>query len=142
MIFVVDASVVIKWYVEENDWEAARGLLASTAALHAPELLQAECANTLWKKVRRKNLELADALAILREVLMAPIGLHPSADVIDAAWHLATAADRTVYDALYAALAIAVDCPLVTADSRLVNALQAAAIPVDVRHISNWEIQS
>jgi predicted nucleic acid-binding protein len=138
MQFVVDASVVVKWYVDEDEWQPARSLLASQAELHAPDLLPVECASTLWKKHRRRDLALDDASAILREILTAPIELHQCADFIDAAWRLATTIDRTIYDSLYVALAIAIDCPLVTADAKLANALSSASISLDVRHLRHW----
>jgi predicted nucleic acid-binding protein len=138
MQFVVDASVVLKWYVDENEWEPARNLLASQAELHAPDLLPVECANTLWKKNRRRDLALDEGTAILREILAAPIELHACADFIDAAWRLATTIDRTIYDSLYAALAMAIDCPLVTADAKLANALSAESLPIEIRHLRHW----
>ncbi len=50
---VVDASVVVKWVVSEiGTDDAIRGL--KVAPLAAPDLLIAECANILWKKVQRK----------------------------------------------------------------------------------------
>ena len=52
---VVDASVAIKWVVEEEGSEAAAGLLDGST-LAAPDFLIPECANILWKKVRRGEL--------------------------------------------------------------------------------------
>lgn len=48
---VVDASVVVKWFVDESDSPAARNLLqahaAGTDSLVAPDLLVYEVANVL-----------------------------------------------------------------------------------------------
>jgi predicted nucleic acid-binding protein len=52
---VVDASVAVKWVVEEPRTEEAL-LLRATSRLLAPDLLVAECANILWKKVQRQEL--------------------------------------------------------------------------------------
>jgi predicted nucleic acid-binding protein len=49
--FVIDASVAIKWLVDEPGTAAALSLRRHR--LLAPDLLIAECANVLWKKVRR-----------------------------------------------------------------------------------------
>ena len=48
MTLTVDASVVIKWFVKEQEFEEARGLLAHRIHLHAPDILLAEFANTIW----------------------------------------------------------------------------------------------
>ena len=53
--YVVDASVVIKWVVEEDGTPEALDL-RQKGRLIAPELLVAECANILWKKVERDEL--------------------------------------------------------------------------------------
>jgi predicted nucleic acid-binding protein len=54
--FVVDASVVIKWFVPEVHSDAARRLLERSHQYVAPDLLYAETANAIWKKVRRGEL--------------------------------------------------------------------------------------
>ena len=46
---VIDASVAVKWVVEENGTPEVLAL-RQRARLIAPELLVAECANILWKK--------------------------------------------------------------------------------------------
>ena len=51
------------------------------------------------------------------------------------ALQLAVETGRTVYDALYLALAVAEDCTLVTADERFANALQGTPHATRVRWI-------
>ena len=53
-VFVVDASFAIKWVVDEA--HTTQALLLRRHRLIAPDLLIAECANVLWKKVRRGEL--------------------------------------------------------------------------------------
>ncbi len=53
MSFVVDASVVIKWFIEENLSAEAEAILGHGEPLFAPDLLLAEIGNVLWKKVIR-----------------------------------------------------------------------------------------
>jgi predicted nucleic acid-binding protein len=57
---VVDASVTIKWVVEKPGTPQALSLRRHR--LHAPDLLVAQCANVLWKKVRRNELTAPEAL--------------------------------------------------------------------------------
>jgi predicted nucleic acid-binding protein len=49
---VIDASIAIKWVVQEEGTEDALAL-RTRAELIAPDLIIAECANILWKKVKR-----------------------------------------------------------------------------------------
>jgi len=52
---IVDASIALKWGVDEVGTPEALAL-KRTHRLAAPDLLVAECANILWKKVRRGEL--------------------------------------------------------------------------------------
>jgi predicted nucleic acid-binding protein len=53
----------------------------------------------------------------------------PSLKLLDSAFQIATAFERTVYDSLYVALAVHSNAQLITADERLANSL-AAQFPV------------
>ena len=55
---------------------------------------------------------------------MALLVVHPSAPLLEAALDIALRIGRTVYDSLYMALAVQLDCRLVTADEKLYNALK------------------
>ena len=122
---VVDASVVIKWHVAEDHSEAASRLLRDDAPLlHVPDLTFSEVGNTLWKKVRRGELTEDQARGIAHLVVLAPLTVHLSAPLVEAALEIALHAGRTVYDSLYIALAVHLDSRLVTADEKLYNALK------------------
>jgi predicted nucleic acid-binding protein len=98
---VVDASVVIKWHVAENHAEAARRLLGDDApALHVSDLMFPEVGNILWKKIRRNDLTEEEARRIAHLVVVAPLDVHPSAPLLEAALEIATRTGRTVYDSL------------------------------------------
>jgi len=49
---VVDAGVVVKWYIPESGSDRAAALLETDRRLIAPDLLLAEVANVLWKSRR------------------------------------------------------------------------------------------
>ena len=116
---VVDASVVIKWVVDEVHAESARRLQEDQYELFAPDLLWPECGNILWKKVRRGELALDEARLIWSGLEQQPISAFQSRLALDLALEVAFDTNRTVYDSCYLALAMLIGCQLVTADQKL-----------------------
>jgi predicted nucleic acid-binding protein len=114
---VIDASVAIKWVIEEPGTREALSLRRHR--LFAPDLLVAECANILWKKTRRNELTLQEALLAARLLQRADIELAPMRALLEPATRLAIALDHPAYDCAYLALAEGLCCDLVTADQRL-----------------------
>jgi predicted nucleic acid-binding protein len=114
---VIDASVAIKWVVEESGTPEALSLRLHR--LFAPDLLVAECANILWKKVRQNELTSQEALLSARLLERADIELAPMRAFLGRATSLAIALDHPAYDCTYLALAETLSCDFVTADRRL-----------------------
>jgi predicted nucleic acid-binding protein len=125
---VVDASVAVKWFIPENLWQPAASLLDERFDLHAPDLLFPEVGNVLWKKTLRGEITSAEALDIVGALKRVPMTIHTSDAVIEQAISIAVEHGRSVYDSLYLAFACRIDARLVTADQRLVSALQATAL--------------
>jgi len=115
--FVVDASVAIKWVIDEKDSREALALFRHR--LYAPELLIAECANVLWKKARRSELTFNEASLCARLLQSADVELSPMRPLLESATRLALLLDHPAYDCIYLALAASLSCDLVTADVRL-----------------------
>ena len=124
MSFVVDASVAVKWFLPEIHTAAALRLLGRGQRLLAPDLLNAEFSNVLWKRVRRGDITFVEADTVLANFLTLPITIYPSGPWMRTALDLACSTGRTAYDSLYLALATANACPLVTADQRFFDALR------------------
>jgi predicted nucleic acid-binding protein len=116
---IVDASVAVKWFVDESDSAIAARLLKQP--LSAPDLLLPECANVLWKKVVRAELSLDEAEVIALALEAAAIALHPTRAHLAKATRIACELGCPAYDCFYLALAQELQQPLVTADLRLVN---------------------
>jgi len=121
--FVVDASVAIKWVVEEEGTAEALTILEKVK-LSAPDLLIAECANILWKKVRRKELSEDEAQIGARLLEQADIEILPTRDLLSSATSLAIELDHPAYDCIYLALAIERDWQFATADERFQRKVQ------------------
>ncbi len=137
---VIDASVAIKWFlVEPHSNEARRVLEAYESGIIsfcAPDLLNAEFANTIWKKQLNQGLSQNDANDILAAFLKLSITITPTAQLLDEAYQLAIGHRRTVYDSLYLALSLREKCQLVTAGEKFVNAL--ASSYDQVLWLANW----
>jgi predicted nucleic acid-binding protein len=126
-VFVVDASVVVKWFVPEIHSDAARRLLAARREYVAPDLLFAEAANTIWKKIRRKELSAEDGQRLVADINQISVETVSCRALAQDAHALANATGRTVYDAMYVALAVRLDTRLITADDRLEAAVRSVA---------------
>jgi predicted nucleic acid-binding protein len=120
---VVDASVVIKWFLPEIHSEAAQRLLRQSSQYFAPDLLYAEIGNVVWKKVRRGELTEKQGTLLIEDLSRIAIESVPTRTMIADAYAVALASRRTVYDALYITLAVRLNANLITADERLWNAL-------------------
>jgi predicted nucleic acid-binding protein len=120
---VIEASIAVKWVVEEESTEEAP-MLRRTAKLVAPELLSAECANILWKKCQRDELSKEEAFLAAQILQAADIEFLPTRLLLEAATRIAVELDHPAYDCLYLALAAERDCRFVTADERFVRKVE------------------
>ena len=130
----------VKWYVSENHTEEARLLLAHRIERHAPDILLAEFANTVWKKARRNEVPdpraYFDELPFLRQV----VDLHAGADHIQRAARIALEIDHPVYDCLYLACAEATGSTLITADRKLAGKAANLSPGIKVAHIAEQAV--
>lgn len=124
---MIDASVALKWVLEEVGSVAASELLDGRS-LFAPPLLATEAANALWVVARRGQITDAEAKDALDLILRAPFQSLPSSlNLPRRALELARLLDHPVYDCTYLALAIAIERPVITADRRFVAAAGRSA---------------
>jgi len=127
---VVDASVAAKWLLPaagESLLEQANRLLERYVGrelqLLAPDLIEPEIGNVLWKAVRNRRISAANAENSLRRFTELSIPVVPSADLLVRSLQISVTCERSFYDSLYVALALSTGTELVTADERLVRAL-------------------
>jgi predicted nucleic acid-binding protein len=133
---VVDASVAIKWYFQEPGSPEADALLAQAIdgarELLAPDLIGAEFANVLWKKIRLDECRLDEAHEIFELFAIDRPPLLDSGPLLPRALELAARLEQSVYDCLYLAAAIELEAALVTADRRLARAARALMAEVEL----------
>jgi predicted nucleic acid-binding protein len=118
---IVDASVVVKWFVPEIDSPESIVIrdhhVDRRSNLFAPDLLVFELANALRYRSSLKENDLSEAIA---SFFALDIGLiSPTPDSLVKTVTLAKALNLTAYDAAYLELAESLDCRLVTADRSL-----------------------
>jgi predicted nucleic acid-binding protein len=111
--------------VSEPLSEAARTLLDAGAnhsrKLFVPDLFYVECANILWKRVRRLGLSANDAQRAMQDLLALALDVTPTEQLTLASLPLALDLGITAYDACYVELARRQAVPLVTADQALIR---------------------
>lgn len=118
---VLDASVMVELLVDGTYRETAEArVLGEERALWAPELLDAEVGSALRGGVRRKTLEVNQAVQALDELAKLPIHRVSHARLVPFAWLLRE--NVSFYDGLYVALAQLLEEPLITIDARLARA--------------------
>lgn len=137
MTFVVDASVALKWFIEEDLTDRALIFRHGTDPLYAPDLIFAEIANAVWRKFARRELTREQVMAIPVLLHESPIEIIPIALLHQRALEIAVELNHPVYDCLYLACAELAEAVLVTADGRLFQAVQTSEYARLTRHLTN-----
>ncbi len=127
-VFIIDASVGLKWFIPEDYSELAIEILKSLedphVKLYAPELFRIEFVNAIRKYLVRKIINKELAKEILAEIEKVPI-IYESItwDRLRNSLEYALERKITVYDALYIILAREVNGKFITADKKLYTAV-------------------
>jgi predicted nucleic acid-binding protein len=143
LTLVVDASVGLKWVLDEEDSPVAEALALSEETLLVPDFWLNEACNVLWLQVRRNIFtpdEAREALALLRAQVeptpTAALALH------EVALEFSLTIGHSPYGTMYLAFAIAMGAErVVVADRKFATAMQAypdpaiAAMPLP---LSEW----
>ena len=129
--YVVDASVGIKLFVEEEFSEQAHALFSYLAAdppaeLYIPDLFYIECTNILLKYTRRFGRSLEDSQSDVADIKLLSLKPTSTAELMEDALLLATDNRLTAYDACYAVLSQKLEVPLITADEQLSKAIKSS----------------
>ncbi len=120
-MYVLDASVVIKWFSEEEYTDKALKLrddfFKGENELVVPDLLLYEVSNALRYNPDFDESDVVESIDSLFDIGISII--VPTLEITKSAVNLAFSYNITIYDAFYIALAKEIDFALITADSKL-----------------------
>ncbi len=130
--YVIDTSALVKLVVPEEHSSTVRGVAAlhtaSRIQLIAPDFLMVECANVLWKNIRRGRLSTEEAMAGMNTLRNLDVRLEGQGTLIDDALRFGVNTGITVYDALFCVVAERNRASLITDDRVMVNRIAGTEV--------------
>jgi predicted nucleic acid-binding protein len=131
---VVDSSMTLAWYFEDERTDASLAVLDQVAEAGAivPAHWRLEVVNGLQVAVRRGRIDVAYRDASLADLQSLVIAIDPGTNrqAWSATLRLSDRFRLTSYDAAYLELALRRQLPLATLDGELVRAAQAEHVPL------------
>lgn len=120
-MIVLDASALVELLLGTETGRAINESIADPArSIHIPHLADVEVTQALRRYVRDGNLALDDAVEALENLRDLDLERHGHESLLERVWALRE--NLTAYDAVYVALAEALDGTLITCDARLSHA--------------------
>jgi predicted nucleic acid-binding protein len=118
-MIVLDASAAIDLLLNSplSGARIARRVAAERTGIIAPYLIDAEVGQVLRRFLLAQEISVQRARAAITDFAQLPIARYPHVPLLERAFALR--ANASFYDALYLALAEAVDAPLITCDGGL-----------------------
>lgn len=120
-MIVLDASALVELLLRTDQGRSIATRIADPElGLHVPHLADVEVAQALRRYVREGELDPGAAAAALEDLRSLDLQRHGHEPLLDRVWALRD--NLTAYDAVYVALAEALDSTLLTCDGRLARA--------------------
>jgi predicted nucleic acid-binding protein len=120
-MIVVDASALLEFLLQTSLGARVEArLFRGEDELHAPHQLDVEVVQALRRLVRTREVSAGRAAEAIADLSELDLHRHAHLDLLDRAWKLRD--QITAYDALYVALAEAMEAPVVTCDRALAGA--------------------
>jgi predicted nucleic acid-binding protein len=122
--YVVDASVVVKWYLTEEDAADKAASLydafyAGNVSLYAPALIAHEVPRSFHRAVRQRRIDLETALGYVSRFTRIQLAIVDRPETLSGAMRIAEEYHCNYYDACYLALADLLGLPFLFADEKL-----------------------
>ena len=120
-MIVLDASALVELllHTPAGDVSAAR-VGDPSVGLHVPHLVDIEVVHTLRRYVRTGAVAASEAVAAIEDLHALDLQRHPHEPYLDRIWALRE--NLSAYDAMYVALAEALDTVVLTCDAPLSRA--------------------
>ena len=137
-VYVVDASVAVKWLIYEESSDHAVAFATSNNRFIAPQVIMTEVANALARKAIQGVISAEEAK---RQFLRLPYFFDEVVSVDDPvinALHNACRFRHPVYDLIYVEAARRRGVQLVTADQRLSSKLANSELASCLLMLSDW----
>jgi predicted nucleic acid-binding protein len=112
---VIDSSALIKYLTKEDGWENVETHIREGCM--TLELAIKETANALAKKVLRNEITIETSKRITAQMLKI-VKIMPQVEYLSKALEIAAKHKITIYDALFIALAVNANQPLITSDRK------------------------
>jgi predicted nucleic acid-binding protein len=120
-VIVVDASALLEFLLQTPlGTRIEARLFREEDELHAPHAVDVEVVQGLRRLVRTGEVSPGRAEEAIEDLTDLDLHRHPHLDLVGRAWKLRE--NITTYDAIYVALAEAIEAPIVTCDSPLAKA--------------------
>jgi predicted nucleic acid-binding protein len=120
-VIVLDASAVVELLLDTTVGRRVAMLISDPAtAVHVPHLVDVEAISALRRLCQSGEIQAEEADAAIDDLLALDLQRHSHEVLLERAWQLRK--NTTPYDAVYVALAEALDAPLFTCDARLAKA--------------------
>lgn len=116
-MIVLDASATVEWLLQTPRGLRVARRIFTGESLHTPHLLDVEIEKALRRYVATQALSVSRAEEALQDLTDLRIRRYPHTPFLRRIWALRN--NLTSYDALYVALAEALDARLVTCDAKL-----------------------
>jgi len=124
-MIVLDASALLEFLLQTSRGTRVEARLLRETACHAPHLVDVEVVQGLRRLVRAGEVSSGRAVEAVADLGDLDLQRHAHTDLLSRVWALR--GNLTAYDAMYVALAEALDAPLVTCDAPLARAPGHAA---------------
>lgn len=138
MRYVLDASVALKWVLDEPNVDPALALreefVNQKIELIAPDIFPIEVAHVISKGFRTRQFSADEADAYLTDLTTSLPDLVTSQSLLQRAFQISKHTRTGIYDALYLALGEIEQVKVVTADERM------AKLPFDIVLIQDLDL--